>query len=100
LAILAVPFLIMAVIGLPILFVPGWRSFALAVVIYSLVLTAVSVSQPDGLSCTAADCGVGEVSGYLIGLWWQIAAWAALGTLTIIKVVLLATRNLGRRSTH
>ena len=87
-------FAIMAVVGSPILFMPGWRSFAVALGLYVAVILWItfSVSQPTS-SCTTPECGGGAMAGFLIGSLLQTVAWLVLVAFTIVKVAMLASRR-------
>jgi len=87
-------FAIMALVGSPILFMPGWRSFAIAPGLYVAVILWISfsVSQPTS-SCTTPECGGGAMARFLIGSFLQTVAWLVLGAFAIVKLAMLASRR-------
>ena len=85
---------VVGLIELPILLMPGWRSFGIAVAVYAGLIfwITLSLTQPSG-SCSDPNCGGGAMAGFLVGQMLSWIAWSVLGVLAIIKALMLADRR-------
>jgi hypothetical protein len=81
-------------VAMSVLLMPGWKSFLTVVGLYAAAILwlTYSGSPSSGEGCKDTGCG-GAMAGYLLGWFFQRAAWGLLAVLTIVKFMMLTMRS-------